>query len=186
MRFSPIWTLSHFSHVTLAGSGCPLPYEAGNMAMMEQAHGCRGPTAQDGNFRVTTFDVTKSSTTTTNSLLTPCPIGAYSLLLIEFLFTESPFSSTLIRICVKTRPILHRPFVIFHDACTALPTTICGLKNSVVFGRAIKNQYLALGTFATTFGSAYLATPGGSKTAAVKPKTVQEAKEGVPISATPS
>ncbi|KIM36657.1 hypothetical protein M413DRAFT_56025, partial [Hebeloma cylindrosporum] len=53
-----------------------------------------------------------------------------------------------------------------------------------IFGRAIKNEYLALGTFATAFSGAYLATRGGSNTAAAKPKTVQEAKESVPISAT--
>ena len=119
---------------------------------------------------MTTFNVTKFSTTTTNSLLTPCP-SAYSPLLIEFLFTESPFPATLIRICVKTQPILHRQFVTFIDACTALPTTIFA---PVVFGRAMKNECLALGTFATAFGSGYLATPGGSKTAAV-----QEANESM-------
>ncbi len=60
------------------------------------------------------------------------------------------------------------------------------LRNSTIFGRAIKNEHLALGVFATTFGSAYLATRGGSKSAPVKPKTVQEAKESVPVNASSS
>jgi len=72
-----------------------------------------------------------------------------------------------------------------HDGCV-LPTTIFGLENSVIYGRAIKNEYLALGTFATAFGGAYFTTRGGSKTAVAKPKIVQEAKESVPISATSS
>ena len=63
---------------------------------------------------------------------------------------------------------------------------IFGLKNSVIFGRAIKKEYLALGTFTTAFSGAYFTTRGGSNTAPVKPKTVQEAKESVPISATSS
>ncbi|KAH6906164.1 hypothetical protein BKA70DRAFT_1290889 [Coprinopsis sp. MPI-PUGE-AT-0042] len=50
-----------------------------------------------------------------------------------------------------------------------------------VLGRAIKNEYLALGTFATTFGAAFLATRGGDKKPA--PATPQQAKAAVPINA---
>ncbi|KAH9477421.1 ATP synthase subunit K, mitochondrial [Psilocybe cubensis] len=52
-----------------------------------------------------------------------------------------------------------------------------------ILGRSIKNEYLALGTFGITFGSAYLATRGGSKTAQAKPVTVEQAKQTVPINA---
>ncbi|KAF8906846.1 hypothetical protein CPB84DRAFT_1959898 [Gymnopilus junonius] len=55
-----------------------------------------------------------------------------------------------------------------------------------VFGKAIKNEYLALGTFATAFGGAWLATRGGSKTAQAKPQNVEQAKESVPIAASSS
>ncbi|KAF8970370.1 hypothetical protein BDZ97DRAFT_1791040 [Flammula alnicola] len=54
-----------------------------------------------------------------------------------------------------------------------------------IFGRAIKNEYLALTVFGTTFGAAYLATRGGSK-AQAKPTTVQQAKESVPVNASSS
>ncbi|KAJ3536597.1 hypothetical protein NMY22_g5962 [Coprinellus aureogranulatus] len=49
-----------------------------------------------------------------------------------------------------------------------------------VLGRAIKNEYLALGTFGLAFGSAFLATRGGDKKA---PSNPQEAKAAVPINA---
>ncbi|KJA26887.1 hypothetical protein HYPSUDRAFT_36056 [Hypholoma sublateritium FD-334 SS-4] len=51
-----------------------------------------------------------------------------------------------------------------------------------ILGRTIKNEHLALGVFGTTFGGAYLATRGGSKTQ-TKPTTVQQAKETVPVNA---
>ncbi|KAJ3513927.1 hypothetical protein NLJ89_g2675 [Agrocybe chaxingu] len=54
----------------------------------------------------------------------------------------------------------------------------------VVFGRKVANEYLALGTFATVFGGAFLATRGGKKDAPAKPTTVQQAKESVPINGT--
>ncbi|RXW21985.1 hypothetical protein EST38_g3876 [Candolleomyces aberdarensis] len=50
-----------------------------------------------------------------------------------------------------------------------------------IFGRAIKNEYLALGTFATAFGGAFLATRGGEKKA--PPADVKQAKAEVPINA---
>ncbi|KAJ2936819.1 hypothetical protein H1R20_g276, partial [Candolleomyces eurysporus] len=50
-----------------------------------------------------------------------------------------------------------------------------------VFGRAIKNEYLALGTFATAFTGAFLATRGGEKKA--PPADVKQAKAEVPINA---
>lgn len=53
---------------------------------------------------------------------------------------------------------------------------------STILGRVIKNEYIALGVFGTTFGTAYLATRGGSKTAS-RPTTVSQAKESVPVHA---
>ncbi|EAU82935.2 hypothetical protein CC1G_12365 [Coprinopsis cinerea okayama7 len=50
-----------------------------------------------------------------------------------------------------------------------------------ILGRAIKNEYLALGTFASAFGLAFLSTRGGDKQA--PPTTVQQAKAEVPINA---
>ncbi|KAJ2917931.1 hypothetical protein MD484_g2516, partial [Candolleomyces efflorescens] len=50
-----------------------------------------------------------------------------------------------------------------------------------VFGRAIKNEYLALGTFATAFTGAFLATRGGEKKA--PPADVKQAKAQVPVNA---
>ncbi|KAF4616709.1 hypothetical protein D9613_008802 [Agrocybe pediades] len=55
-----------------------------------------------------------------------------------------------------------------------------------LFGRAIKNEYLALGTFATTGGIAYLATRGGNSAAQAKPATVEQAKQSVPVNAASS
>jgi hypothetical protein len=57
--------------------------------------------------------------------------------------------------------------------------------NSQIFGRTVKNEYLALGVFGTTFSAAYLATRGGSK-AQTKPTTVEQAKESVPVNAASS
>ncbi|KAF8190186.1 hypothetical protein BJ912DRAFT_965943 [Pholiota molesta] len=54
-----------------------------------------------------------------------------------------------------------------------------------IFGRTVKNEYLALGVFGTTFSAAYLATRGGSK-AQTKPTTVEQAKESVPVNAASS
>jgi len=55
--------------------------------------------------------------------------------------------------------------------------------NSQILGRAVKNEYLALGIFTTVFGGAWLSTRGGAKAAPPKPTTVQQAKERVPVSA---
>ncbi|KAF7969435.1 hypothetical protein HWV62_11103 [Athelia sp. TMB] len=54
----------------------------------------------------------------------------------------------------------------------------------VIFGRAIKNEYLTLGTLAAVGGIVF-ATSGGEKKAAPAPgKTlVEKVKEAVPISA---
>ncbi|KIJ95283.1 hypothetical protein K443DRAFT_44887, partial [Laccaria amethystina LaAM-08-1] len=51
-----------------------------------------------------------------------------------------------------------------------------------IFGRAIKNEYLSIGVLSTAFGTAWLATRGGSE-AEKKPATVQQAKERVKINA---
>ncbi|SJL12822.1 uncharacterized protein ARMOST_16253 [Armillaria ostoyae] len=48
----------------------------------------------------------------------------------------------------------------------------------VIFGRAIKNEYLALGTFASVFGGAFLATRGGKKDAPA-PTLVEQVKANV-------
>ncbi|CDO73692.1 hypothetical protein BN946_scf185015.g20 [Trametes cinnabarina] len=52
----------------------------------------------------------------------------------------------------------------------------------VILGRAIKNEYLALGTILGTVGLTMLAT-GGKKDAAPKPETLEQAKETVKINA---
>ncbi|KAK0211451.1 hypothetical protein IW262DRAFT_1467930 [Armillaria fumosa] len=48
----------------------------------------------------------------------------------------------------------------------------------VILGRAIKNEYLALGTFASVFGGAFLATRGGKKDAPA-PTLVEQVKANV-------
>ena len=53
--------------------------------------------------------------------------------------------------------------------------------HSVILGRAIKNEYLALGTIFGTVGLSMLAMGGGKKEAA-KP-TLEQVKEAVPIHA---
>jgi F-type H+-transporting ATPase subunit k len=57
--------------------------------------------------------------------------------------------------------------------------------SSVIFGRAIKNEYLALSVLTTTFGGAWLATRGGKKAEAkpVAGQSVQQVKESIPINA---
>ncbi|PBK70993.1 hypothetical protein ARMSODRAFT_884350, partial [Armillaria solidipes] len=47
-----------------------------------------------------------------------------------------------------------------------------------IFGRAIKNEYLALGTFASVFGGAFLATRGGKKDTPA-PTLVEQVKANV-------
>jgi hypothetical protein len=54
--------------------------------------------------------------------------------------------------------------------------------HSVIFGRAIKNEYLALGTLFAT-GAATFASMGGSKQAASKPSTIEQVKEAVKLNA---
>ncbi|KAA1473070.1 hypothetical protein DENSPDRAFT_822327 [Dentipellis sp. KUC8613] len=52
--------------------------------------------------------------------------------------------------------------------------------DSVILGRAIKTEYLALGTLLSTVGLSYLATAGGSKDKASAPKqTLQQVKDAV-------
>ncbi|TFK21748.1 hypothetical protein FA15DRAFT_645176 [Coprinopsis marcescibilis] len=52
---------------------------------------------------------------------------------------------------------------------------------SQILGRTVRNEYLALGTFASAFGLAFLSTRGGEKKA--PPTTVQQAKAAVPVNA---
>ncbi|KAG6837018.1 hypothetical protein H0H93_016225 [Arthromyces matolae] len=52
----------------------------------------------------------------------------------------------------------------------------------VIFGRAIKNEYLALGVFGTVFGGASLAMRGGKKENAAG-QSLQKARESIPINA---
>ncbi|KAG6824714.1 hypothetical protein H0H92_006074 [Tricholoma furcatifolium] len=52
----------------------------------------------------------------------------------------------------------------------------------VIFGRAIKNEYLALGVFGTTFGGAWLATRGGPKENSAG-QSLQKVRESIPINA---
>lgn len=55
--------------------------------------------------------------------------------------------------------------------------------HSQILGRAVKNEYIALGVFSTVFGGAWLSTRGAAKSAPLKPITVQQAKESVPVKA---
>ncbi|KAH9968203.1 hypothetical protein BC827DRAFT_1263913 [Russula dissimulans] len=52
--------------------------------------------------------------------------------------------------------------------------------SSTILGRAIKSEYLALGTLLGTVGISYASTSGGSKQAASK-QTLQEVKDSVKI-----
>ena len=55
-------------------------------------------------------------------------------------------------------------------------------QKSLIFGRAVRNEHLALAIYSTVFGGVWLATRGGaSKTP--KPTTVQQAKESVLLKA---
>lgn len=56
----------------------------------------------------------------------------------------------------------------------------------VIFGRAIKNEYISLGVLTTTFGGAWLATRGKKSSAMHAGQSVQQAKESVPINASSS
>ncbi|KAF7761366.1 hypothetical protein Agabi119p4_9358 [Agaricus bisporus var. burnettii] len=51
----------------------------------------------------------------------------------------------------------------------------------VIFGRAIKNEHLALGTLLTAIGGSIIMSRGGSKSEA--PQTTQQAKASIPIKA---
>ncbi|KAG5653574.1 hypothetical protein H0H81_012263 [Sphagnurus paluster] len=54
----------------------------------------------------------------------------------------------------------------------------------VIFGRAIKNEHLALGIFTTVFGGAALAMRGDKKEKApLAGQSLQQVKESVPINA---
>jgi len=67
-----------------------------------------------------------------------------------------------------------------------LPNIILIEKNSAILGRTVKNEYLALGVFGITFGSAYLVMGGGgnkSSASSARPTTVVQAKESVPVNA---
>jgi F-type H+-transporting ATPase subunit k len=57
---------------------------------------------------------------------------------------------------------------------------IGSLECSVIFGRAIKTEYLALGTLLTTAGFTLKALGGSGDT---KPKTVEQVKESVSLNA---
>jgi hypothetical protein len=60
------------------------------------------------------------------------------------------------------------------------------LRNSVIFGRAIKNEYIAITTLASTGLLSYVATRGGKKegrTASSGKSTLDHAKDSVPITA---
>ncbi|KAF8271842.1 hypothetical protein EI94DRAFT_1697857 [Lactarius quietus] len=55
------------------------------------------------------------------------------------------------------------------------------LTNLTILGRAIKTEYLALGTLLSTVGLSYVAASGGSKEGAGSKKTLQEVKDSVKI-----
>ncbi|KAG6918080.1 hypothetical protein DXG01_016532 [Tephrocybe rancida] len=52
----------------------------------------------------------------------------------------------------------------------------------VIFGRAIKNEYIALGVLTSAFGGAALAMRGGKKENTAG-QSLQKARESVPIKA---
>ena len=58
---------------------------------------------------------------------------------------------------------------------------------SQILGRAVRNEYLALGTIISTAAIAFAATSGGGKKEAAPSKSIQEtiqkAKEAVPFNA---
>ncbi|KAI0056591.1 hypothetical protein BV25DRAFT_1813743, partial [Artomyces pyxidatus] len=54
-------------------------------------------------------------------------------------------------------------------------------RNSAILGRAIKTEYLALGTLLSTVGLSYVAASGGSKDASAGKQTIQQVKESVKI-----
>ncbi|TBU23646.1 hypothetical protein BD311DRAFT_810589 [Dichomitus squalens] len=53
----------------------------------------------------------------------------------------------------------------------------------VILGRAIKNEYLALGTIFGTVGLSLLATSGGKKDAPAAKPTLEQVKDSVKIDA---
>ncbi|KAI0765385.1 hypothetical protein C8Q74DRAFT_1288075 [Fomes fomentarius] len=53
----------------------------------------------------------------------------------------------------------------------------------VILGRAIKNEYLALGTIFGTVGATLLATSGGKKASPAAKPTLEQVKDSVKISA---
>ncbi|KAI8985026.1 hypothetical protein BD414DRAFT_418110, partial [Trametes punicea] len=53
----------------------------------------------------------------------------------------------------------------------------------VILGRAIKNEYLALGTILGTVGITMLATGGKKEAPASKPATLEQVKDSVKVSA---
>ena len=55
--------------------------------------------------------------------------------------------------------------------------------SSVILGRAIKNEYLALGTLIGTVGLSVLAAGGGKKDAPAAKPTLEQVKDSVKIDA---
>ncbi|KAJ3790455.1 hypothetical protein GGU10DRAFT_340853 [Lentinula aff. detonsa] len=55
----------------------------------------------------------------------------------------------------------------------------------VIFGRAIKNEYITLSVLGSVFGGAFLATRGGSKQEAksATPSVIERVKEAIPLNA---
>lgn len=60
--------------------------------------------------------------------------------------------------------------------------TLTVVDSSVILGRAIKNEYLALGTIFGTVGATLLATSGKKAAPAAKP-TLEQVKDSVKIGA---
>ncbi|KAF8886572.1 hypothetical protein BD779DRAFT_1530425 [Infundibulicybe gibba] len=57
----------------------------------------------------------------------------------------------------------------------------------IIFGRAIKNEYLALGVLTTAIGGAVLSMRGGKTDSAPRAgQSVQQVKEAIPINASSS
>jgi len=86
-------------------------------------------------------------------------------------------SSLLLHITLHNHPLC------FCNILTRCVKFISNPNVAKYLGPRYKNEHLA---FATAFGSAYLATRGGSKSLPVKLTTVQQAKESIPVNASSS
>jgi F-type H+-transporting ATPase subunit k len=91
----------------------------------------------------------------------------------------------------KSESVEHTPVVIHHNVLASLSLyphfiilagteAIHAARSSTILGRAIKTEYLTLGTLLSTAGLSYAAASGGSKAAPSGSKqTLKDVKESV-------